>query len=178
MQQQHWQGWNQFGMTGAFFSVSRYDWSAPLSHPSSCMLVNHGPSQQSSKEEYKPWKWGVNARYYAPHTQKPCYQQGSPCRDPAGSWTTQRPPDDRKETQTAVVWTCVLFIRSGQNHIARHSERGRKTRRTEEEVGKQHQGMDKPGVCQVPEGIGEQSKMEETGCEIIFGAPMTLAVKG
>ena len=25
-----------------------------LSHPSSCMLVNHGPSQQSSKEEYKP----------------------------------------------------------------------------------------------------------------------------
>ena len=28
----------------------------PLSHPSSCMLVNHRPSQQSSKEEYKPWK--------------------------------------------------------------------------------------------------------------------------
>ena len=23
---------------------------------SSCMLVNNGPSQQSSKEEYKPWK--------------------------------------------------------------------------------------------------------------------------
>ena len=21
-----------------------------------CMLVNHGPSRQSSKEEYKPWK--------------------------------------------------------------------------------------------------------------------------
>ena len=29
---------------------------APLSHPSSCILVNHGPSQQSSKEDYKPWK--------------------------------------------------------------------------------------------------------------------------
>ena len=29
---------------------------ASLSHPSSCMLVNHGPSQQSSKEEYKSWK--------------------------------------------------------------------------------------------------------------------------
>ena len=27
-----------------------------LSRPSSCMHVNHGPSQQSSKEEYKPWK--------------------------------------------------------------------------------------------------------------------------
>ena len=32
----------------------KYDRCAPLSHPSSCMLVNHGPSQQSSKEEYKP----------------------------------------------------------------------------------------------------------------------------
>ena len=32
--------------------------------------------------------------------------------------------------QTAVVWTCVLFIRSGQNHLARHSEKGKKTRQT------------------------------------------------
>ena len=29
---------------------------APLSHPSSCMLVNHGPSQQSFEEENEPWK--------------------------------------------------------------------------------------------------------------------------
>ena len=31
---------------------------------------------------------------------------------------------------------------------------------------------------QVPEGSGEQGKMEETGCKIICGAPTTLAVKG
>ena len=37
---------------------------------------------------------------------------------------------DRKETQTAVVRSCFPFIRSGQNHLARHSERGKKTRRT------------------------------------------------
>ena len=29
--------------------------------------------------------------------------------------------DDRKETQTAVACTCLLFIRSGQSHLARHS---------------------------------------------------------
>ena len=58
------------------------------------------------------------------------------------------------------------------------SERGKKTRQTEEEVGRQHQGMDRPGVRQVPEGSGEEGKMEETGCEIICGAPMTLKVKG
>ena len=80
--------------------------------------------------------------------------------------------------KTEVVWTCLPFIRSGQYHLARHSERGKKTRQTEEEVGRQHQGMDKPGVHHVPEGGGEQGKMEETGCELIRGAPTTIAVKG
>ena len=110
--------------------------------------------------------------------QRPCYQQGSPCQDPAGNWTTWRPPYDHKETQTAVVWSCLPFIRSGQNHFSRHSERGKKTRQTEEEVGRQHQGMNRPEVRQVPEGSGEQGKMEKTDCKIICGAPTTLAVKG
>ena len=57
-------------------------------------------------------------------------------------------------------------------------KRGEKTRLTEEEVGRQHQGMDRPGVRQVPEGTGEEGKMEETGREIICGASTTLAVKG
>ena len=35
--------------------------------------------------------------------QRPCYQRGSPCQDPEGSWTTRRSPNDRKKTQTAVV---------------------------------------------------------------------------
>ena len=38
-------------------------------------------------------------------------------------------------------------------------------------MGRQHQGMDRPGICQVPEGSGGQGKMEEIGCEIICGAP-------
>ena len=45
-------------------------------------------------------------------------------------------------------------------------------------MGRQHQGMDRPGVRQVPEGSGEHGKMEKTGCKIICGAPTTLAVKG
>ena len=77
-----------------------------------------------------------------------------------------------------MLWTCLPFIRSGQNHLARHSERSKKTRQTEKEVGRQHQGIDWPRVQQVPEGSGELGKMEETGCKIICGAPTTLAVKG
>ena len=44
--------------------------------------------------------------------------------------------------------------------LQRHNERGKKTRQTEEEVGRQHQGMDRLGVRQVREGSGEQGKME------------------
>ena len=80
--------------------------------------------------------------------------------------------------QTAVVGSCFPFIRSGQDHLARHSEIGKKTRETEEEVGGQHQGMDMLGVRQVPEGSGEQGKTEKTGCEIICGALTIFAVKG
>ena len=37
--------------------------------------------------------------------------------------------------------------------------------------------MDRPGVREVPEGSGEQGKMEKIGCKIICGGPTTLAVK-
>ena len=70
-------------------------------------------------------------------------------------------------------------VRFGQpSHLVRHSERGKKPRQTDEEVGGQHQGTDRPGVRQVPEGSGDQGEMEETGYEIICDAPTTLAVKG
>ena len=49
---------------------------------------------------------------------------------------------------------------------------------TKKEVGSQHQGMDRSGVCQVPEGSGKQKKTEENGCEVICGVPTTSAVKG
>ena len=45
-------------------------------------------------------------------------------------------------------------------------------------MGRLYQGKDRPGVRQVPEGSGEQGKMENTGCKIVCGAPTTLAVMG
>ena len=33
------------------------------------LYANHRPSLQSSKEEYKPWKWCATARYYTSHTK-------------------------------------------------------------------------------------------------------------
>ena len=77
---------------------------------------------------------------------------------PAGNRTTRRPPDHRRETQTEMVSTCLPFIRSGQNRLAGLSEKGKKTRRTEDQVGRQHQGMNMPGVRRVQESSGEQIK--------------------
>ena len=37
-----------------------------------------------------------------------------------------------------MVGSCLPFIRSGQYHLARHSEREKKTKLTEEEVGRRH----------------------------------------
>ena len=116
--------------------------------------------------------------FYLKGIQRPMSPMRKSVPRSSSNWTTQSPPDDRKETQTAVVWSCFPFIRSGQNHLTRHSERGKKTRQTEEEVGRQHQGMDRPGVYPVLEGSGEQRKMEKAGCETIYGAQTTLLIKG
>ena len=62
--------------------------------------------------------------------------------------------------------------------ILRGTVKGGGSQGRQDAVGRQHQGMDRPGVRQVPEDSGEQGKMEKTGCKIICGAPTTLAVKG
>ena len=103
-------------------------------------------------------------RHYASHTKTMLPTRKFVPRSSRQSNHTKT-PDHRKETQTAVVWSYLPFIRSGQNHLARHSERGRKTRQTEEKVGRPHQEMDSPGVRQVPESSGELRKMEKTGFE-------------
>ena len=77
--------WNDRSISLSF--KTRYDRCAQLSHPSSCMFVNHGPSQQSSKEEYKPWN-EVLLQDNTHLMQRPCYQRGSLCQDPAGNQTT------------------------------------------------------------------------------------------
>ena len=75
--------------------------------------------------------------------------------------------------QTEVVWTCLPFIRTGQNHLARHSERGRQRKRWEDNI-REWTGLE----FTKSQRAVENGKMEETGCELICGAPTTLAVKG
>ena len=70
--------------------------------------------------------------------QRPCYQQGSPCQDPAGNWTTRKPADDRKETQ--LQWYGHVSRSSGQaktilqGTVKGGRRQGRQRKRWEENV--------------------------------------------
>ena len=90
-------------MTGVFLSVPRCDWCAPLPHPSSCMLVNHGPSQQSLREEYKSWKWGATARYYASHTKTVLPMRKSVPRSSRQSDHTKTPWPSERDTNCSGI---------------------------------------------------------------------------
>ena len=57
--------------------------------------------------------------------------------------------------------------------ILQGTVKGEEDKADKEEMGRQHQEMDRPGVRQVPKGSGEHGKMEKTGCKIICGAPTT-----
>ena len=61
------------------------------------------------------------------------------------------------------------FIRSGQKHLTRHSEGGKKTRQTEEKLGRQHRGI---------ESLGFHQSQSDTGCDVICSALTTVAAKG
>ena len=76
-----------------------------------------------------------------------------------------------------MVRSRLPFIRYGQNRLARHSERGKKTRQTEEEMGRHISEWTGLEFAKSQRAV-ENRKMEETGCEIICGAPTTLAVAG
>ena len=51
-----------------------------------------------------------------------------------------------------------MFMKSGQNHLTKHSERGKKTKQTEEEVGRQHQGMDRLEFAKSQRAVEKRGK--------------------
>ena len=101
--------------------------------------------------------------HYTTHLiKRPCYQRGSPCQDPAGNRTTQRPPDERKEMQTALVWSRSLGL--AKTILQGTAKGGRRQGRLGKRRG---------------DNIGEWTGLEETVCEIMWCSNTTLlAVKG
>ena len=100
-----------------------------------------------------------------------------PTRKSVPRFSRQSDSDHRKETQSEVVWKCLPFIKFGQNHLARHSERGEKTRQTEKKSLEDNIREWTNLEFAKSQMAVENRKMEETGCGV-FCVPTTPKVKG
>ena len=54
-----------------------------------------------------------------------------------------------QETKAKMVWPCLKVFWFSKDNPSGHSERKKKKRQTEEEVGRQYQRVDRNGLCQL-----------------------------
>ena len=54
-----------------------------------------------------------------------------------------------QETKAKMVWPCLKVFWFSKDNPTGHSERKKKKRQTEEEVGSQYQRVDRNGLCQL-----------------------------
>ena len=72
--------------------------------------------------------------------QRPCYRRGSTCQNPAGNWTTRRPPDDRMVKRCKLQWYGHVSHSSGlaktilQGTVKRGRRQGRQRKRWEDNI--------------------------------------------
>ena len=133
-------------MTGVFLSVPRYDWCAPLLHPSSCMWImdhhSRSPKKNTSQMRCDHKILHISYKDHVVSNE----EVHAKIQQAIGSQEEDLNIVKRHKLQ----WYGHVF--HCQNHFARHSERGKKTRQTDEEVERQHQGMGRPGVCTLKNG--------------------------
>ena len=77
-----------------------------------------------------------------------------------------------------MVWPHLKILWHGEDNSAGDRERSKKERKTEEEMGRLHQGMDENRVWRFPEGSRRQGMVKRYCCNVICGAPTTSKVKG
>ena len=58
-------------------------------------------------------------------------------------------PDPGQETKAKMVWPCLKVFWFSKDNPTGHSERKKKKRQIEEEVGRQYQRVDRNGLCQL-----------------------------
>ena len=61
----------------------------------------------------------------------------------------RRTPDAGQEAKAKMVWPCFKVFWFSKDNPTGHSERKKKKRQTEEEVGRQYQRVDRNRFCQL-----------------------------
>ena len=59
-----------------------------------------------------------------------------------------------------MVWPCFKVFLFSKDNTTGHSERKKKKRQTEEDVGRQYQRVDRNGLCQLSLGSLKQDKLK------------------
>ena len=72
-----------------------------------------------------------------------------------------------------MVGPCAPLNWPCKNHLARDSERRSKKRKTKEEMGRQHQGLDRIELPRVPKSDRRQRRVEKSSGYVFSGAPTT-----
>ena len=126
------------------------------------------------KAELQRRTQAMETRYYASHKKTTLPTRKSAPRsnsllDHMKTWL--------KEMHTEAVWTSPIH-QLWPKPSCKAQWKGEEDKADRGRGGKTTSGMERPGVCQVQEGSGEQRKLEESGCEVICGAPTTPADKG
>ena len=88
--------------------------------------------------------------------QRPCDEQGGSQQNSECIWSAWWSANHGKETETQMVWPHLKILWHGEDNSAGDSERSKEERKTEEEMGRSHQGMDGNGVWRFPRGSGRQ----------------------
>ena len=70
-------------------------------------------------------------------------------KDPSSYWRIRRTPDPGQEAKAKLVWPCLKVFWFSKDNPTGHSDRKKKKRQTEEEVGRQYQRVDRNGLCQL-----------------------------
>ena len=73
-------------------------------------------------------------------------EEGGSQQNPECNWSAWWSPNHGKEMETQMVWPHLKILGHGEDNSAGDSERSKKERKTEEEMGRKHQGMDGNGV--------------------------------
>ena len=68
--------------------------------------------------------------------QRPCDERGGSQQNPECNWSAWWSPNHGKETETQMVWPHLKILWHGEDNSARDSERSKKKRKTEEEMGR------------------------------------------
>ena len=83
-------------------------------------------------------------------------------------------PNHSEKAETQMVWPHLKILCHGKDSSAGDSERSKNEKKTvQEEMERQHQGMDRNGVWRFSEGSRRQGKVER-----YCGAPLTVKDKG